>query len=100
MFYKFQFGIQNSRLQLSQTSVIEALPVNSHALFDHQINLECDIKDEINVSSITVRTSSSFHFETMTIQTDTHVIFYKITTCCQKLNILTDCITRLDTQKT
>ena len=81
-----KFYIQNSRLQLSQTSVIEALPVNSHALFD-QIKVESDIKDEINISLITVRTSSSLHFKTMTIQTDTHMIFYKITTCYQKLDI-------------
>ena len=58
-----KFYIYNAQLQLSQTSVIEALPVQSDALFDYHITLQSNIKEEITTSSITVLTSSSFHFD-------------------------------------
>ena len=57
-----KFYIYNEQLQVPNASSLKALPINSHSLFDYQIITESNITQDINTSSITNITSSSFYF--------------------------------------
>ena len=91
-----KFYLVDSQLQLSQASVIEALPVNPHALLDYQINLESNITDTIIVSTITFLTSSCFDFDQNDNSNTYH--FLQNNNMLSKIgHILIDCIQTTNT---